>query len=324
MTSSIAEQTLYNRTGFLLQGGFLLAGFLLLVLIAQLQQHLDHRINRSAVQMEELAQLPRGEHLKPAMLGYHHLGADGLWLRLVQVIGKKKNTVNEYDWIYHALDVLTTLDPHYTYTYYVGGIILTDVGNRPDLSNRLLEKGHRENPKVWNIPFLLGYNHYFLLGDPIKGSEYISRAARIPGRPAYLPGLATRMYAEAGNLDVALSFLEALWKETTDPQMRVMLENRAKEVIIERDIRIIESAVKRFQSMHKKLPVQLQDLIRNGYLVQLPREPFSGEYRLDQYTGEISSSTHPERLRTFFKLKKDTTYLYPTIQQPAYIFPKTW
>ena len=295
---SIAEQASHNQISILLRAGFLTAGFILaLTLIVQLQQHLDQRIDQSVVQIEELAQLPRGEYLKPALLGYHHLGADALWLRLVQVIGKKKNTTDEFNWIYHALDVITTLDPHYAYAYYVGGIVLTDVGIRPDLSNRLLEKGHGENPNVWNIPFLLGYNYYFLLGDPVKGAEYIGRASRIPGRPAYLPGLATRMYAEAGNPDVALSFLEALWKETTDPQMREMLESRAKEVIIERDIRAIESAMKQFRSVYKKLPARLQELVKTGYLAHMPQEPFGGIYQLDPETGTVTSSTHPKRLK---------------------------
>jgi len=37
------------------------------------------------------------------------------------------------------LDVLTTLDPQYAYTYCAGGIILGDLANRLDLSTRLLE-----------------------------------------------------------------------------------------------------------------------------------------------------------------------------------------
>ena len=91
------------------------------------------------MQIEGLAQLPKGDYLKPALLGYHHLGADLLWLRLVQVIGKKGNSEDEYAWMYHALDVLTTLDPQYA--YYAGGIILGDLATRPDLSTRLLEMG---------------------------------------------------------------------------------------------------------------------------------------------------------------------------------------
>ncbi len=69
------------------------------------------RQDRTVVQIEGLAQLPKGEYLKPALLGYHHLGADLLWLKLVQVMGNKRNSEDEYEWMYHALDVITTLDP---------------------------------------------------------------------------------------------------------------------------------------------------------------------------------------------------------------------
>ncbi len=227
------------------------------------------------------------------------------------MIGKKRNTVDEYEWMYHALDVITTLDPQYAYAYYAGGVILGDLANRPDLSIRLLEKGVSANPAVWNIPFLLGYNYYFLLGDPAKGAEYIMKAASLPDGPSYLPGLATRMAAEAGSPDTALAFLEARLRETQDPQTRESLANRMKEVIIERDLRILESAVEVYRTEHQTLPATLADLVASGILPMLPQEPFGGDYRLDPKTGSVSSSTHPERLRTFFKRK-----------QPSYSFSR--
>jgi tetratricopeptide (TPR) repeat protein len=288
-----------------------------------LQGELDRRQDQTVVQIEGLAQLPQGEYLKPALLGYHHLGADILWLRLVQVIGKKRNTADEYEWMYHALDVITTLDPQYAYAYYAGGVILGDLANRPDLSNRLLERGVTANPTAWNIPFLLGYNYYFLLADPAKGAEYIMEAARRPDGPSYLPGLATRMAAEAGSPDTALVFLEARMRETQDPEMREVLANRMKEVIIERDIRLLESAVTAYQTQHGTLPARLTDLVAVGMFPILPQEPFEGEYRLDLKTGTVSSSTHPERLRTFFKRKKPPAYSFPKVV-PSYSFPRTW
>jgi tetratricopeptide (TPR) repeat protein len=296
------------------------AGILLLAGVGFLQGELDLRQDRIAVQIEGLAQLPKGEYLKPALLGYHHLGADILWLRLVQVIGKKRNSEDEYEWMYHALDVITTLDPQYAYAYYAGGVILGDLANRPDLSNRLLEKGVNANPEVWNIPFLLGYNYYFLLGDPAKGAEYIMKAASLPDGPSYLPGLATRMAAEAGSPETALAFLEARLRETQDPEMREVLAYRMKEVIIERDLRMLESAVEAYRTQHRALPATLTDLVKAGALTILPEEPFGGSYRLDPKTGVVSSSTHPERLRTFFK-RKQTTYSFPKVQ-PSYSFPK--
>ena len=300
-----------------------MGGLLLLAGVGWLQGELDQRQDRTVVQIEGLAQLPQGEYLKPALLGYHHLGADVLWLRLVQVVGNRRNNADEYEWMYHALDVITTLDPQYAYAYYAGGVILGDLANRTDLSNRLLEKGADANPEVWNIPFLLGYNYYFLLGDPAKGAEYIMRAASLPDGPSYLPGLATRMAAEAGSPDTALAFLEARLRETQDPEMREVLAYRMKEVIIERDLRILESAVVAYRTQHQASPARLADLVVAGALLNLPQEPFGGDYRLDPNTGAVSSSTHPERLRTFFKRKKPLAYLFPKVE-PDYNFSRTW
>jgi tetratricopeptide (TPR) repeat protein len=300
-----------------------MGGILLLACVGWLQGELDRRQDRTVVQIEGLAQLPKGEYLKPALLGYHHLGADMLWLRLVQVVGKKRNSADEYEWMYHALDVVTTLDPQYAYAYYAGGVILGDLANRPDLSNRLLEKGVEANPDVWNIPFLLGYNYYFLLGDPAKGAEYIMQAAHLPDGPSYLPGLATRMAAEAGSPDTALAFLQARLTDTHDPEMREVLAYRMKEVIIERDLLILESAVEDYRTQHRALPTTLTDLVVTGALSSLPQEPFGGDYRLDPKTGSVSSSTHPDRLRTFFKRKKLPAYSFPKVE-PSYSFPRTW
>ncbi|MCP9470498.1 MAG: hypothetical protein NNA31_10925 [Nitrospira sp.] len=296
----------------------------MLILISWVQLRLDHRQDRTLVQIEELAHLPPGDHLKPALLGYHHLGADVLWLKLVQVIGKRQNTMNEYEWMAHALDVITTLDPQYAYAYYAGGVILGDLANRSDLANRLLERGHAANPTVWNIPFLLGYNYYFLLADPDMGAYYTMRAAAIPGRPAYLPGLATRMAAEAGKPETALAFLEARLRETDDPEMKKFFETRMKEVIIERDIRVLERAVNQYRTTHGQVPPSLAALVQAGLLAALPLEPFGGEYHLDRQTGTITSSTHPERLKTFHKRNRAPAYLYPKIEQPAYVFPLRW
>ena len=319
----VVSTALHHRSAALVNQVLLgMGGILLLAGLGWLQGELDLRQDRTVVQIEDLAQLPKGEYLKPALLGYHHLGADILWLRLIQVIGKKRNSADEYEWMYHALDVITTLDPQYAYAYYVGGNILGDLANRPDLSNRLLEKGAKANPEVWYIPFLIGYNYYFLLGDPAKGAEYIMKAARLPDGPAYLPGLATRMAAEAGNPDTALAFLEARLTDTQDPEMREILAYRMKEVTIERDLLILESSVGAYRTQYQTLPATLTDLVVAGALSILPQEPFGGDYRLDLQTGSVSSSTHPDRLRTFFK-RKQPTYSFPKVE-PVYSFPKAW
>jgi tetratricopeptide (TPR) repeat protein len=270
-----------------------------MAIVTWFQHTLDGRLDQHSMRIEELAQLPRGEYLKPALLGYHNLGADILWMKMLQVFGKKRNSADEYEWIYHALDVITTLDPQYAYPYYIGGVVLASAADRVDLSNRLLEKGHRENPNEWNLAFLLGYNHYFLLGDATKGAEYIERAARTPDAPDFLSSLVTRMYAEAGNPDVALQLLDTLLRDNPDLAVRESLAIRAKEVMIERDIRILEVAIRRYREKRETLPARVSDLVSEGILIQIPEEPFGGVYQMNHQTGEVSSSTHPTRLKVF-------------------------
>ncbi len=322
MSVSIAPSLNSQISRLTIQSILGLVSLALLATVGWLQEFLDTNQDQTSLQIDELARLPKGEHLKPALLGYHHLGADSLWLKLIQIIGQKQNDEDEYQWIYTALDVITTLDPHYAYAYYVGGNILGDLAQRPDLSNRLLEKGSGANPQVWYIPFLLGYNYYFLMGDPQKGAEYIMQAANLPGGPSYLPGLATRMAAEGGKPETALLFLETRVRETNDLDERTYFVNRMKEVLIERDIRVLEEAVGMYLAKYQTFPMTLTDLVKTRIILFLPREPFEGTYVLDQRTGTVSSSTHPERLRTFHK-RKQPLVVYPQIK-PSYVFPKTW
>jgi hypothetical protein len=272
---------------------------LVLAGMISLQRELDRSLDRAAIQAEELGALPAAEYLKPGLLGYHHLGADLLWLRLIQVVGKRSHTAYEYEWLYHALDVITDLDPHYDYAYQVGGIVLTHLANRPDLSNKLLQKGLEPNPAVWQIPFYIGFNYYFYLHDPSHAADYIARASRLPGPPPFMALLATQLYAEAGIPETALNFLMAIRSQAPEGWIKEQLETRIKEVTIERDIRALEKAISHYRQREGHLPHTLKDLLRSGDITALPLEPFGGEYRLDPRTGTISSSTHPERLHVY-------------------------
>ena len=80
------------------------------------------------------------------------------------------------------------------------------------------------------------------------------------------------MAAEAGSPDTALAFLEARLLETQDPQTRESLAIRMKEVIIERDLHILESAVEAYRTQHRALPATLTDLVAAGALPNLPPE----------------------------------------------------
>lgn len=278
---------------------------LLLTSTVLLQKLLEqHDISRNA-KLEQLRLLPKGEILRPILLGYHHAGADALWLRVVQVLGDRVVRDKDYEWLYHALDVITTLDPKYEYAYEAGGTILAELALRVDLSNRLLEKGIDPNPYSWRIPFRLGFNHFFHLGDYLKAAEFMSQAAKVPGEfpigpPAYTARLASRLYVQGESPDVALEFLEAMLQQTTDEAVRDQLQRRMKRIGLERDLQVLERAVREYiKQTNDKYPNSLSDLVVSGILSRIPEEPYGGIYLFDQKTGMVSSSTHDERMHLY-------------------------
>jgi len=230
-------------------------------------------------------------------MGFHHLVADLIWLNIVQVLGEQVITEQDYEWLHHALDVVVTLDPQYSYVYDAGGTVLAELAHRVDWSNRLLEKGVEANPAVWRIPFVLGFNYFFHLHDYVRAGEYMGRAARIPGRPLYVDTLAARLYVEGGSPSLALSYLESMIEQTTDPVLQKIYTERHKEVLIDRDLRILDQAVVRYREAVGATPQDLSDLEKKGFLRTIPDEPFGGKYRIDVRSGKVISSTHPERLR---------------------------
>lgn len=272
---------------------------LLLGLIVWLQGELAHRLGSVVQTREQLRLLPHGEVLKPALLGFHHLGADVLWLHLVQVLGQRDVPPSDYEWAYHALDVITTLDPHYAYAYDAGGVVLAELAERVNWSNELLKKGLAANPEAWRLAFQLGFNHFFHLHDYQAAADYMAIAARLPGRPAYVPELAARLYVEAKNPDLALQFLASVRAANHDPQILAALDRRHDEVLIERDLAMLEQALARYWDRHHRYPAALDELVDAQLLAQLPVEPFGGRYLLDSTTGQVSSSTHSRRLRLY-------------------------
>lgn len=253
--------------------------------------------------IEEFMLLPNGEYLKPAVIGYEQLIGDIIWLRTIQVIGEKVVTSQGYDWVYHALDIVTTLDPKFAYAYQLGGVTLSALANRADLSNMLLEKGVRENPEVWQIPFYIGFNNFFYLNNYEAAAEYMDKASKLPGHPAYLPKLAARLYVRAGNPDVALEFLNRMSHETKDENVQSVLGQRIKEAIIERDARLLEKAISKYKETYKIYPDQLTELIKKGFIQEIPREPFGGYYYFSQNDGRVHSSIVPERMRVYGKVE---------------------
>ena len=271
-------------------------GTLLAASLGAIQIPLTHWIH-SRLKLQQLTYLPSGDYLRMASLGYRELAADLLWLQAIQVMGGQKLSDDEGHWLYHAVDRITTLDPKFVRAYEAGSHALCILVVLPEESIRLLEKGMQHNPQEWKLPFLLGINYYFELGDDAKAAEAMTLASRLPGAPESLVRLAAKLFVSAKSPQQAVELLAKVYEETSDENVRKMLEIRLKESIVERDLQILEEAISRYQSNHSGRPERLENLVGPGLLQELPREPFGGRYLYESSTGTVRSSEVAERMR---------------------------
>lgn len=275
-------------------------GLLLVVGLHLLQVRIDEQ-RAGTPKLQRFMYLPQGEYLRVAVLEYEQVAADLLWIQVIQAMGERKVTEEAGRWIYRALDVITTLDPKFVRVNEAGGVALVTLVVLVEESNRILEKGIRHNPDYWALPFLLGFNYYFELRDDAKAADYIARASRLPGAPKFLAGFATRLYASAREPQVAIDFLAQMYEQTTDENVKRVLEMRVREAVRERDLQLLEEAIGRYWERYRRVPARLEDLVGPGLLRELPREPFGGRYLYDPQTQSVWSSEMKERLKVYGK-----------------------
>jgi len=183
----------------------------------------------AAVRAAELSYLPKGEYLKVAVLGYRQLAADLIWIKALQYFGVRTQTAAGYRWAYHAVDVLTDLDPKFAFAYQVAGTILSVAAGQIQESVAILTKGVRHNPEVWELSFFLGYDYFFELHDPVAAAKYFRLASMLPGSPEYLPKLAARMTVEAGDPDAAHQYLLQLGQRPGGHGRRQFIPDREQQ-----------------------------------------------------------------------------------------------
>jgi len=237
--------------------------------------------------------------LRPSFsFGFKNFLADIVWLEAVQVSGSMKMSEGDYNRLYELVNVVANFDPRFEIPYLMGGLLLGDSPDHSREALQVLNRGKASHPSDWRFPFYIGYTYYFSLGDAPAAGESMMEAARLPGSASYLAGLASRLLTEAREPEAALSFLETIFQQESDPARRAVLERRIREVTVERDLQALESAVESYREKTGAVPRELSDLVRAGILSGIPKEPNGGRYLMEP-GGKVRSDRVSQRLRVF-------------------------
>lgn len=276
---------------------FLLLPAIAIALAAHLFFHSGVWQNRAQVR----AETPSGYVLpskfsRVLALGNQGLLSDFLFLKTITFFGGKSGTgapLTEDDWQYviRSLDVVTDLDPYFVDPYFLAeGILAWDAG-KPEEANKLLQKGARHRASDWRLPFFIGFNYFYFLGDHGAAADYIMTASRLPGSPDYLPTLAARLAYYGGKSKTALLFLRQMLAETDNALLHRQLELRL--LALERAV-AIEEALDQFRIKESREPASLAELVTLGYLTELPEDPYGGTWLILKSGRVFSTSKFAE------------------------------
>jgi hypothetical protein len=269
--------------------------------------------------VDEARYLPSGNFLKGAALCYDEILADFLWIKAIAYFGEHFDTDKDYTWLAHILDITTTLDPAYEEVYELGGIILANELNDIDSSLKILQKGMdnvpQHHPRYWYLPFFTAFNYMYFKHDYLTAARYLEQAASFPQRPAYLPLLVARLYANTDDPRMATLFLEEMLAQTDSPEMQASLQKRIKEVQVKQDIKILSTASEQFHKRIGRYPEHLEELLYRGILSVLPTEPFGGKYQIMK-NGTIESTSNTDTMKLHIPKKEPSTAPLIFTQEP--------
>lgn len=208
----------------------------------------------------------------PEQLEYFHFGfaqsvADSIWLRWIQdadycqtylkpveyLEGQKpveltdlthvpRYKVCDNSWSFKMLDAVTRIDPLFHMPYLLGASMLAILVEDYEGATVMYERALARYPDDWEILYRASYHYQFNLQQLDKAAKLLALAAD-KGAPEWVRSLASRLYSEAGQLELALKTLTNYRKSLED--------NPDGLEVIDRRIRDLESRIQKSESQKK-------------------------------------------------------------------------
>lgn len=225
--------------------------------------------------------VPTAAALRWLSLGHPTLAANLTWLRTVQYMGEPRGDERGWEKLRPLLETVTDLDPRHGYAYQTGANILASAGLVGD-SNAILEKGIRNVPDRYILPFQRAVNAFLYAGDYAEAGRWFEVAARTPGAPGRMREYVVAMYVKGDEAGAALSFLRKLEEAAQDDESRKAVQAQIKRAIYERDASLLDAAAEAYRQRRGALPKSLTLLVDEGLLPSLPKDPYGGRFVLGE------------------------------------------
>lgn len=180
--------------------------------------------------------------------------------------------------LYEALYTSARLDPYNMDAYYLTQAVCPWEARLVKPTIDLLEYGFAHRHWDWYLPLFLSFDYAYFLRDYEKAGFYMAKAAALNPKAGYFFTLSARYFYEAGRTAFALAYLRELIATERNEQLRQMMITRAEAL---EAILSLEQAVSAFQERNHRMPKDLDEVIRLGFIERLPVDPYGGTFYLD-------------------------------------------
>jgi hypothetical protein len=277
------------------------AGVLLLGVAVVFAQDAANRRRAAFPAGADVLYLPQPSALHALALGHDELAADLVFIRGLVYFGSQLEQKGEYRWLENYLDTITKLDARWKTPFRWAGVA-TMYNGRPItnravmMSNHFLERGVRQFPDDWELPFMLGCNYLFEMhaDDPKQkdewrriGGEWVRHAAIVGGAPSWVPLLAATIMRQEGQEEAAVRHLEEVYVSTQDERTRDQVRNQLLALHAKIDLAREQRERTAFdQAWKKTLPYVPPDLF---VAIGAPRPPRMDVAALSPLAGDVVS-----------------------------------
>ena len=227
--------------------------------------------------------------------GFRSPAADLLFMNVCYLTGndvfdrwkERKFTEDEWGRLIDNIAVIEKLDRYYfDPLYYLGAYVPWKIRKNRELLlkvNSTLLEGSRYI-KDWRLPFFVGFNYFYFLGDKFEGAKYLRKAAHMEGAPLYLKLLVPRLYAESGKIDLAIAATYEELKHARKDLERKSLEKRLKALTL---LKELNEAIKLYRERFGRCPSDLRQLVKARILKEIPKDPYGGKFYIVKKTCSV-------------------------------------
>lgn len=241
---------------------------------------------------EELAYFPSGRFLRPATLGFNLLAADFIWLRLIQYYGGHRMTDRKYGFLYHILEVLTTLDTQFVDAYTFGSLLLAESAQQVQEGLNLLDKGISYNHGNWRLPFTKGFIHYNFTRHYTIAAAHFYISSRMSEAPDMCARFAAFSSQRGGDREAAKEMWTELYNRSNNPYEKEVATRSIRQLEMLNHLEMFNKAIKEYHKIYGIYPENIKQLLEKGFIDSVPKDPTGGQYFIDFNVHRVRSTSY--------------------------------